>query len=163
MREAVIVAIARTAVGKAPRGTLRQTRADELAAAVFRELLRRTLALDKREIEDVILGCAMPEAEQGMNMARIAAVRAGLPIETSAMTINRFCSSGLQAIALAAERIMAGFAHVMLAGGAESMSLLPRAGHHFRPQSLSGRELSRRLPEHGAHGGKPGPQVFHPA
>ena len=133
MREAVIVAIARTAVGKAPRGTLRQTRADELAAAVFRELLRRTPALDKREIEDVILGCAMPEAEQGMNMARIAAVRAGLPIETSAMTINRFCSSGLQAIALAAERIMAGFAHVMLAGGAESMSLLPRAGHHFRP------------------------------
>ena len=90
MREAVIVAIARTAVGKAPRGTLRQTRADELAAAVFRELLRRTPALDKREIEDVILGCAMPEAEQGMNMARIAAVRTGLPIETSAMTINRF-------------------------------------------------------------------------
>ena len=133
MREAVIVAIARTAVGKAPRGTLRQTRPDELAAAVFQELLRRTPSLDKREIEDVILGCAMPEAEQGMNMARIAALRAGLPIETSAMTINRFCSSGLQAIALAAERIMAGFARVMLAGGAESMSLLPPSGHHFRP------------------------------
>ena len=133
MREAVIVAIARTAVGKAPRGTLRQTRPDELAAAVFQELLRLTPSLDKREIEDVILGCAMPEAEQGMNMARIAALRAGLPIETSAMTINRFCSSGLQAIALAAERIMAGFARVMLAGGAESMSLLPPSGHHFRP------------------------------
>ncbi len=133
MREAVIVAIGRTAVGRAPRGTLRETRPDEMAATVILDLLRRTPALKMEEIEDVILGCAMPEAEQGMNMARIASLRAGLPVEASAMTINRFCSSGLQAIALAAERIMAGFAHVMLAGGSESMSLLPRSGHHFRP------------------------------
>ncbi len=133
MREAVIVAVHRTAVGKAPRGTLRWTRPDDMAAVVMQSILRRTAGLDSREIEDVILGCAMPEAEQGMNIARIAALRAGLPVETSGMTINRFCSSGLQAIALAAERIMAGFGEVFLAGGAESMSLVPMSGHHFRP------------------------------
>jgi acetyl-CoA acyltransferase len=132
-KEAVIVGIQRTAVGKAPRGTLRETRPDEMAAAVFRKLLRSAPGLDPHEIEDVILGCAMPEAEQGMNMARIASLRAGLPIETSAMTINRFCSSGLQAIALSAERILAGFGQVLLAGGAESMSMVPMTGHHFRP------------------------------
>ena len=133
MKEAVIVGIQRTAVGKAPRGALHQTRPDEMVAAVFQKLLRSAPSLDPHEIEDVILGCALPEAEQGMNMARIASLRSGLPIEISAMTINRFCSSGLQAIALAAERILAGFGQVLLAGGAESMSMVPMAGHHFRP------------------------------
>ena len=133
MKEAVIVSAARTAVGKAQKGTLRATRPDEMAAQVLSSLLERTPGLDPAEIEDVILGCAMPEAEQGMNVARIAALRAGLPITTSAMTINRFCSSGLQAIALAAERIMVGFADVILAGGTESMSLVPMGGHKPAP------------------------------
>ena len=133
MKEAVIVSAARTAVGKAQKGTLRATRPDEMAARVLSALLERTPGLDPAEIEDVILGCAMPEAEQGMNVARIAALRAGLPITTSAMTINRFCSSGLQAIGLAAERIMAGFADVILAGGTESMSLVPMGGHKPAP------------------------------
>ena len=133
MREAVIVAIARTAVGKAPRGTLRSTRPDDMAAAVIREVLRRVPALDPNEIEDVILGCAMPEAEQGNNVARVASLRAGLPVTCSAMTVNRFCSSGLQAIALAAERILAGFAEVILAGGTETMSMIPMGGYHFSP------------------------------
>ena len=105
MKEAVIVSIVRTAVGKAPRGALRSTRPDDMAAAAIREALRRVPALDPSEVEDVILGCAMPEAEQGNNVARVASLRAGLPVTTSAMTINRFCSSGLQAIALASERI----------------------------------------------------------
>lgn len=108
MREAVIVSSVRTPVGKASKGVLRATRPDDLAAVVIKEAIARAGGLDPKEIEDVILGCAMPEAEQGMNVARIASLRAGLPVETSAMTINRFCSSGLQAIALAAERIMAG-------------------------------------------------------
>jgi acetyl-CoA acyltransferase len=117
MREAVIVSAVRTAVGKAPKGTLRTSRPDDLAAATIREAIARAKGLDVKEIEDVILGCATPEAESGMNVARIASLRAGLPVETSAMTINRFCSSGLQAIALAAERIMSGQAHVIVAGG----------------------------------------------
>ena len=129
MKEAVIVSVARTAVGKAYKGTLRATRPDDMAATVLSALLQRTPGLDPAEIEDVILGCAMPEAEQGMNVARIAALRAGMPITTSAMTVNRFCSSGLQSIALGAERIMAGFADVILAGGTESMSLVPMGGH----------------------------------
>jgi acetyl-CoA acyltransferase len=133
MKEAWIVSIARTAVGKAPRGTLRNTRPDDMAAAVFKEILRRVPELDVSEVEDVILGCAMPEAEQGNNIARIASLRAGLPVTCSAMTINRFCSSGLQAIALAAERIMAGFGEVIIAGGAESMSLIPMGGRRFAP------------------------------
>jgi acetyl-CoA acyltransferase len=133
MREAVIVSIARTAVGKAPRGTLRNTRPDEMAAAAIREVLRRAPALDPTEVEDVILGCAMPEAEQGNNVARVASLRAGLPVGCSAMTINRFCSSGLQAIAIASERIMAGFAEVVIAGGTETMSMIPMGGHHFAP------------------------------
>src|SRR6266702_8759811 len=108
MKEAVIVSIARTAVGKAPRGTLRNTRPDDMAAAVIKEIVGRVPGLDPSEIEDVILGCAMPEAEQGNNVARVASLRAGLPVSTSAMTINRFCSSGLQAIALASQRILAG-------------------------------------------------------
>ena len=133
MKEAVIVSIARTAVGKAPRGTLRNTRPDEMAAAAIREVLRRAPGLDSSELEDVILGCAMPEAEQGNNVARVASLRAGLPVSCSAMTINRFCSSGLQAIAVASERIMAGFAEVVVAGGTETMSMIPMGGYHFAP------------------------------
>jgi acetyl-CoA acyltransferase len=133
MKEAVIVSIARTAVGKAPKGALRNTRPDDMAADVIKEVLRRVPGLDPKEVADVILGCAMPEAEQGDNVARIAALRAGLPVTTSAMTINRFCSSGLQAIALASERIMAGFGEVIIAGGTESMSMIPMGGFHFSP------------------------------
>ncbi len=133
MREAVIVSILRTAVGKAPRGALRSTRPDDMAATVIREALRRVPALDPVEVEDVILGCAMPEAEQGNNVARVASLRAGLPVTTSAMTINRFCSSGLQAIALASERIRAGSAEVIVAGGTETMSMIPMGGYHFSP------------------------------
>ncbi len=133
MKEAVIVSIARTAVGKAPRGVLRATRPDDMAAAVIQEALRRVPALNAAEVEDVILGCAMPEAEQGNNVARIAALRAGLPVTTSAMTINRFCSSGLQSIALASERIRAGSAEVIVAGGTETMSMIPMGGYHFSP------------------------------
>ena len=133
MKEAFIVSIARTAVGKAPRGTLRNTRPDDMAAAAIGEALRRVPGLEVAEIEDVILGCAMPEAQQGNNVARIASLRAGLPVTCSAMTINRFCSSGLQAIALAAERIMAGFGDVIVAGGTETMSLVPMGGYHFSP------------------------------
>ena len=133
MKEAVIVSIARTAVGKSPRGTLRNTRPDEMASAVINEALRRVPGLDAAEVEDVILGCAMPEAQQGNNVARIASLRAGLPVTCAAMTINRFCSSGLQAIALASEQIMAGFGDVIVAGGTESMSLIPMGGFHFSP------------------------------
>jgi len=133
MREAVIVSAVRTAVGKAPRGALRSTRPDELGAAAVRGALERVPQLDLREIDDVILGCAMPEAEQGMNLARIVALRAGLPVESAAMTINRFCASGLQAIALAAERIRGGGADVIIAGGAESMSFLPMGGNKVAP------------------------------
>src|SRR5436309_14227183 len=124
MREAVIVSAVRTAVGKAPRGTLKDTRPDEMAAAVIAEAVRRVPGLDPREVDDVVLGCALPEAEQGLNVARIAALRAGLPHTVSGQTINRFCSSGLQAIAIAAEHIMSGFAVVIVAGGTESMSLM---------------------------------------
>ena len=134
MREAVIVSAVRTAVGKAPRGTLKDTRPDEMAAAVIADAVRRVPGLDSREVDDVVLGCALPEAEQGLNVARIAALRAGLPHTVSGQTINRFCSSGLQAIAIAAEHIMSGFADVIVAGGTESMSLMPgQAGHQFRP------------------------------
>ncbi len=129
MREVVIVSAVRTPVGKAYKGTLRATRPDDLAAVAIKGALERVPQLDPREIEDVILGCAMPEAEQGMNVARIASLRAGLPVEISAMTINRFCSSGLQAIAMAAERIMAGGAETILAGGVESMTMIPMGGH----------------------------------
>ncbi len=133
MREAVIVSSVRTAVGKASKGTLRAMRPDDLAAVAIKEAAVRAKGLELREIEDVILGCAMPEAEQGMNVARIASLRAGLPVEASAMTINRFCSSGLQAIAMAAERIMLGHAEVIVAGGTESMSLVPMGGHKISP------------------------------
>src|SRR5205809_2802518 len=133
MKEALIVSAVRTAVGKAPKGTLRNTRPDEMGAVVIEEALRRAEGLDKSEVEDVIMGCAMPEAEQGMNVARAAAIRAGLPVETSAMTINRFCSSGLQSIAIAADRIRTNGAQVIVAGGLESMSMIPMGGHIIRP------------------------------
>ena len=133
MKEVVIASSVRTPVGRAFKGTLRATRPDELAAVAIKGALERIPQLDPREIEDVILGCAMPEAEQGMNVARIASLRAGLPVELSAMTINRFCSSGLQAIAMAAERIMAGGAEVVVAGGTESMSMIPMGGHKISP------------------------------
>jgi acetyl-CoA acyltransferase len=133
MPEAVIVSSVRTPVGKAFKGSLRATRPDDLAALAIREALARVPGLDAKEIDDVILGCAMPEGEQGMNVARIAALRAGLPIETSAMTVNRFCSSGLQAIAIAAERIRAGSAQVIVAGGTESMTMVPMGGNKVSP------------------------------
>ncbi len=133
MREVVIASAVRTPVGRAFKGTLRATRPDELAAVAMRGALERIPQVDVKEIEDVILGCAMPEAEQGMNVARIASLRAGLPVEISAMTINRFCSSGLQAIAIAAEKIMAGGAEVVIAGGTESMSMIPMGGHKISP------------------------------
>jgi acetyl-CoA acyltransferase len=129
MREAVIVSAVRTACGKAPKGTLRATRPDDLSAIAIKGALDRVPALDKREVEDVIIGCAMPEAEQGMNVARTASLRAGIPVESAAMTINRFCASGLQSIALAAERIRGGGADVIVAGGAESMSFVPMGGN----------------------------------
>ena len=129
MREVVIVSAVRTPVGKAYKGTLRATRPDDLAAVAIKGALERVPQVDGKEIEDVILGCAMPEAEQGMNVARIASLRAGVPVDCSAMTINRFCSSGLQAIAMAAERIMAGGAETIIAGGVESMTMIPMGGN----------------------------------
>src|SRR6202790_4667936 len=133
MPEAVIVSAVRTPVGRAYKGSLRAARPDDLAALAIKEALARVPAVDRKQIDDVILGCAMPEGEQGMNVARIAALRAGLPVETSAMTINRFCSSGLQAIALAAERIRGGSAEIIVAGGTESMSLVPMGGNKISP------------------------------
>jgi acetyl-CoA acyltransferase len=133
MSEAVIVSSVRTPVGRAYKGSLRATRPDDLAALAIKEALARVPGLDAKEVDDVILGCAMPEGEQGMNVARIAALRAGLPVETSAMTVNRFCSSGLQAIALAAERIRSGSAEVIVAGGTESMSMVPMGGNKISP------------------------------
>src|SRR6267378_3061323 len=133
MKDAVIVSAVRTAVGKAPKGTLRNTRPDEMGAAVIKETMARVPGLQAAEIEDVIMGCAMPEAEQGMNIARSAAIRAGLPVETSAMTINRFCSSGLQSISIAADRIRTGGAEVEIAGGLETMSMIPMGVHIIRP------------------------------
>ena len=133
MTDAVIASAVRTAAGKAPKGTLRTTRPDEMAAAAIREGLGRAPGIDPAEVDDVILGCAMPEAEQGMNVARIASLRAGIPVQASAVTINRFCSSGLQSIAFAAERIMCGSARTIVAGGTESMSLVPMGGHKVAP------------------------------
>ncbi|MFZ0685601.1 MAG: acetyl-CoA C-acyltransferase [Terriglobales bacterium] len=133
MREIFVVSSVRTPVGRAYKGTLRATRPDEMAAVAIKGALDRVPQLDPKEIEDVILGCAMPEGEQGMNVARIASLRAGLPVEVSAVTINRFCSSGLQAIAMAAERIMSGAAKVMVAGGTESMSMIPMGGNKISP------------------------------
>src|ERR1700757_2066110 len=133
MSDVVIVSAVRTPVGRANKGPLRATRPDDLAAVAIKGALERVPQLDPKEIEDVILGCAMPEAEQGMNVARIASLRAGLPVECSAMTINRFCSSGLQAIALAADAIASGRAEVAVAGGTESMTMVPMGGHKISP------------------------------
>jgi acetyl-CoA acyltransferase len=133
MKEAVIVSAVRTAVGKAPKGTLKNTRPDDLGAAAIKEAVERVEGLDKSQIEDVIMGCAFPEAEQGMNVARTAMIAAGLPVETSAMTVNRYCSSGLQTIALAADRIATGGADVIVAGGLETMSMIPMGGNVVRP------------------------------
>ncbi len=158
MRDAVIVSSVRTPVGKAPKGTLRATRPDELGATAIRGALERVPNLDKREVEDVIIGCAMPEGEQGMNVARTCSLRAGLPIEAAAMTINRFCSSGLQSIALAAERIRGGGAEVIVAGGTESMSMVPMGGNkisinpwlgeHYPDSYLSMGLTAERLAQH---------------
>ncbi len=128
-KEVVIVSSVRTAVGKSGKGSLRVTRPDDMAATAIKGALERVPQIDPKEIEDVIIGCATPEAEQGMNVARIASLRAGLPVEVSAMTINRFCSSGLQAISLAADSIMAGRAEIAIGGGVESMSMIPMGGH----------------------------------
>ena len=130
MKEAVIVAACRTAVGRAPRGTLRQTRPEYMASTVVGEVVKRTPALeDLKQIDDVILGCTFPEAEQGLNIGRVAAQKAGLPDEVPGMTVNRFCSSGLQAISIACERIMVGQSDIIIAGGVESMSLIPMGGN----------------------------------
>ena len=133
MKEAVIVSAVRTAVGKAPKGTLKNTRPDDLGAAAIKEAVNRADGLDLSQIDDVIMGCAFPEAEQGMNVARTAAIEAGLPVEVPAMTVNRYCSSGLQTIALAADRIKTGSADVIVAGGLETMSLIPMGGNVVRP------------------------------
>jgi acetyl-CoA acyltransferase len=136
MQDAVIVSATRSAVGRAPNGALKTVRPDEMAAAVISETLRRAPGVDPSEVEDVILGCAMPEAEQGLNVARIASLRAGVPVSASAVTINRFCSSGLQAIAYAGERIMCGFANTVVAGGTESMSMVPMGGNKVSPNPV---------------------------
>ncbi len=133
MHDAVIVSAVRTPVGKAPAGALRTVRPDDMAATVIGEAIRRVPGLDPATIEDVIIGCAMPEAEQGLNVARIASLRAGVPVDASAVTINRFCSSGLQSIAFGAERIMCGFSHAIVAGGTESMSMVPMGGNKVAP------------------------------
>ena len=133
MQDALIVSATRTAVGRAPNGALKTVRPDEMAAAVIGEALRRAPGMQPSDIEDVILGCAMPEAEQGLNVARIASLRAGVPVSASAVTVNRFCSSGLQAIAYAAERIMCGFGNAAIAGGTESMSMVPMGGNKVSP------------------------------
>ncbi len=133
MKDAVIVSSVRTAVGKAPKGTLKNTRPDDLAATAIKESVNRIDGLEGAMIDDVIMGCAFPEAEQGMNVARTAAIEAGLPIEVSAMTVNRYCSSGLQTIALAADRIRTGGAEAIVAGGLETMSMIPMGGNVFRP------------------------------
>jgi acetyl-CoA acyltransferase len=133
MREAVIVSGARTAVGKSHRGSLRTVRPDDMAAAVIKAAVERAEGLDPSVIDDVIMGCAMPEAEQGMNVARIAMLRAGLPHSVPAQTVNRFCSSGLQTIALAAQQIMSGMGDVIVAGGTESMSMVSMTGNAFAP------------------------------
>ncbi|GBF10365.1 acetyl-CoA C-acetyltransferase [Tepidibacillus sp. HK-1] len=143
MREAVIVAAVRTAVGKAPKGMLKDTRPDDLGVYVIEELLRRTPGLKPEEIDDVIIGCAFPEAEQGMNMARNMVLRAGLPKTVPGMTVNRYCSSGIQTIAIAAEKIMVGFADVVIAGGAESMSMIPMGGNKLAPNPW----LMEHMPE----------------
>ncbi len=158
MNEAVIVAGLRTAVGKAPKGSLRTTRPDDLAAEVIRALLAQNPQIAPDQIDDVILGCATPEGESGANVARIAALRAGLPDSVPAVTVNRFCSSGSQTIAQAAERIMAGMAEIIIAGGTESMSLV-RGSNRFRPNPYARGGTAAGVPEHGPDGGERRAQV----
>ncbi len=143
MKEAVIVSATRTAVGRAKRGTLVDTRPDDMAAVVIGEALHRAEGVEPGMVEDVIIGCAFPEGEQGMNVARRALLRAGLPFTVPGQTVNRFCSSGLQTIALAAERIIAGFGSCIIAGGTESMSMVPMAGNKFAPNPW----LAKNYPE----------------
>lgn len=131
MTNAVIISVARTAVGKAPRGTLRTTRPEAMAATVIQAVMERAPEVGPQEIDDVILGCAMPEAEQGMNVGRIASLQAGLPVDVPAQTVNRFCSSGLQTIALAAQQIMSGMGEAIIAGGVETMSRVPMSSNKF--------------------------------
>src|SRR5256885_13166402 len=133
MGSPVIVSAVRTAVGKAPKGKLSATRPDDMAATAMRSAIERVPGLRAEDVDDIYIGCAMPEAEQGMNVARIAAFRAGLPCTVPAMTLNRFCSSGLQTIAFAADRIAAGSAACILSGGTESMSMIPMGGHKIAP------------------------------
>src|SRR5687767_13627473 len=133
MKDAVIVSAVRTPVGKAPKGTLSVVRPDDMAAAVIQAALERAPGVSPADVDDVILGCAMPEGEQGLNVARIASLRAGVPVDASAVTVNRFCSSGLQSIAYAAERIMCGFSRAIVAGGTESMSMVPMGGNKVSP------------------------------
>src|SRR5687767_14234495 len=133
MQDAVIVSAARTAVGKAPNGARRTVRPDDMSATAISAVLRRAPGVQPSEIEDVILGCAMPEGEQGLNVARIASLRAGIPVEASAVTVNRFCSSGLQSIAYGAERIMLGQGRAAVTGGTESMSMVPMGGNKVSP------------------------------
>jgi acetyl-CoA acyltransferase len=141
MREAVIVSTARTASGRAKKGSLAETRVEDLGRAVLDAVIERAPGLKKEDVEDVILGCAMPEGEQGLNVARIISLYAGFPVTTPALTINRFCSSGLQSIAFAAERVMLGHAEVVIAGGVESMSHVPMTGFHFSPHPTIAEEL----------------------
>jgi len=143
MREAVIVSAVRTAVGKAPRGALRETPPEDLAVAAVREAVARVPGLEPDDVEDLVLGCAMPEGAQGLNVARAVALEAGLPVSTSAMTVNRFCASGLQALALASQAVAAGVHDVVVAGGMESMSAVPMSGWHFDPDP----HLAGRWPE----------------
>ncbi len=142
MNSAVIVSAARTAIGKAPRGTLRTTRPEEMAAAAIGAVMERAPVVDAKEIDDVIMGCAMPEAEQGMNVSRIASLRAGLPVDVPAQTVNRFCSSGLQTIALAAQQVMSGMGEAVIAGGVETMSMVPMSSNKF----MANPELAKEHP-----------------
>ena len=142
-REAVIVAASRTAVGKALKGTTKNMRSDDMMAAVIEELMKQADGLDPATVDDVIVGCAMPEASQGLNFARTIALRAGLPVDVPGQTVNRFCSSGLQTIAMAAERIIANGADCIIAGGAETMSLVPMTGFRTSPNQY----LVENMPE----------------
>ncbi len=159
MQDAVIVSAMRTAVGKAPKGTLSVMRPDELGAVAIKGALDRVPGLDPASIDDVIIGCAMPEGEQGMNVARIASLRAGIPVEASAVTINRFCSSGLQAIAYGAERIMLGQGRAAVAGGTESMSMVPMGGNKISPNPALVSSYPGRVPQHRAGRRKPRARV----
>ena len=142
MKTAVIVSAVRTAVGRAKRGTLVDVRPDEMAAAVIKDIVNRTEPVKGKDVEDVIIGCSMPEAEQGMNVSRVALLRAGLPYTVSGQTVNRFCSSGLQTIATAAQQVMAGFGTCIIAGGVESMSIVPMVGNRFATSLITAAAIS---------------------